>query len=208
MATHHPSRELIVGYARGALPIGPSLAVGLHLDACPRCGLAVAELEEAEGRRLQSLPGAPLGPEALRDVLAKIDGPIQGVKSPSIIEGLNLPEAIARIGLATPIHLAPATWVAHLNAPRVGGWRTYVFCGPAETALPRHGHLGDELIAVLEGSFHDEREFNTGDFAENKPGFVHDMQVSPDGRLVALISSGGAIDWAPADRSIGALLDI
>ncbi len=208
MPVHHPSRELIAGYATGELPLGPSLAVGLHLETCATCRLAVGVIEEAEGLLLQSVAGVPLRPGALQDALTKIDAPSVSSTPGFLFEGVQLPEAIGRIGLSNPILLAPHTWVAHLNAPRDCGWRTYVFCGLAETALPRHGHLGDELIVVLEGSFHDERAFSVGDFAENKPGFVHDMQVFPHGRLVALISSGGAIDWAPADMAVGALLDI
>ena len=208
MATHHPSRKLLISFAIGQLPLGPSLAVGLHIDTCPDCRRAAATLEHAEGQLLESLPPSPLRPSALQEVLDRIDEQPDASRPASDAAGLQLPEAIASIGLAPPIHLGPDTWVAHLDAPRSGGWRTYVFCGPADVALPEHGHLGDELIVVLEGAFHDERQFTVGDFAENKVGFVHDMQVSSDGRLVALISSAGPIDWSPTDQLIGVLLDI
>lgn len=170
--------------------------------------MAVGTIEEAEGRLLESLPASPLRPGALGDVLAKIGTEPGAPRAASPFEGLRLPGAIERIGLSPPIHLAPDAWVAHLDAPRVGGWRTYVFCGPAETALPEHGHHGDELIVVLEGGFHDGRDFTTGDFVENKAGFVHAMHVSAEGRCVCLLSSAGPIAWAPRDEPIGVLLDI
>lgn len=207
----HPSRDLIAAYATGDLPLGPSLTIGVHLDGCATCRLVAGEFEEAQGRLLTSLPGTPLRPDALRQALDQIeDHPAREDASPrnSRVDGIALPDALARIGLSPPVHLNPETWIAHLAAPRIGGWRTYVFCGPAETALPRHGHLGVELIAVLEGAFQDGRDFAAGDFAENPAGFVHDMQVTADGRCVALISSEGPIDWAPEDRKLGALLDI
>lgn len=207
----HPSRQLIAGYASGTLPLGPSLAVRLHLEACSQCELAVAELEEAEAQLLLSLPGVEMQPGALQGVLDLIEAnaPAPSVpRSPAFAADIQLPAAIAEIGLSPPVHLTPDAWVAHLDAPRFGGWRTYLFCAPAETALPSHGHLGDELIVVLEGAFSDGRDFRQGDFAENRSGFVHGMQVSREGRLVALISSGGPIEWRPSDQGIGALLDI
>ncbi len=210
--THHPSAALITDLATGHLPLGPSLAVRLHVEVCEDCRSAVSRIEEAEGQRLQSLPGAPLQPGALQQALDRIDA-LAEVSAPAtractLPPGIRLPPAIADIGLAAPVHLTPDAWVAHLAAPRVGGWRTYLFCAPAETALPTHGHLGDELIVVLEGGFDDGRTFVAGDFVENPTGFVHTMQVWPNSRMVALISSGGAIAWNPADRDIGVRLDI
>ncbi len=217
----HPARELVTGYAAGNLALGPLLAVGIHLDACETCRWAVGELEGAHGKQLASQCGAPLRPGALEHVLSKLDAmdlADQGENKILDTSAIALPASLAQIGFQPAIHLGPETWVAHLDAPRFDGWRTYVFCCPAETALPTHGHLGDELIVVLEGAFHDEvvaegashdaRDFRIGDFIENRPGLVHDMQASREGRLVALISSGGAIAWRAKDAGLGLLLDI
>lgn len=208
----HPSRELLVGYATGALPFGPSLTVAVHLDGCGACRHAVLGLEEVEGRLLASTPGVALRPDALQRALEQIDKPADFSnpvrRTDDAADERPLPSMISDIGLSPAVHVSADTWVAHLDAPRFGGWRTYVLCAPALAAVPAHGHTGDELIAVLEGSFHDGRHFGPGDFAENRVGFVHGMQVAPAGRLVALISSQGAIDWRPGDRALGELLDI
>ena len=210
--THHPSAELITGFAVGDLPLGPSLAVRLHVEVCEDCQSAVRRIEEAEGRLLQSLPGARLQAGALQRALDQVDASPAAAAPGSMVSnlppGIQASPALARIGLGPPVHLTPDAWVAHLDAPRVGGWRTYLFCAPAETTLPPHDHLGVELIVVLEGGFHDGRHFVEGDFVENRPGFVHTMQVASAGRLVALISSGDAIAWRPEHREIGARLDI
>ena len=208
----HPSRELLVGYATGTLPLGPSLTLAVHLECCGACRHVVLRLEEVEGRLLASTPGVALQPDALQRALKQIDTPpafsghVKGIDA--AVEECSLPRMISEIGLSPAVHLSADTWVAHLDAPRFGGWRTYVLCAPALAAVPAHGHFGDELIAVLEGSFHDSREFGPGDFVENRAGFVHEMQIASAGRLVALISSHGAIDWRPRDRALGALLDI
>lgn len=61
--------------------------------------------------------------------------------------------------------------------------------------IPRHRHLGDEQIWVLEGSVKDETGTCTaGNYARRPPGCVHTV-VSPDGALVLAIMSGGTEPW-------------
>jgi putative transcriptional regulator len=144
-------------------------------------------------------------------VLAKLDVLVASERVSNDVlrtSGLSLPTPLESIGFLPAVYLSPTTWVAHLDAPRFEGWRTYIFCCGPETTLPTHGHGGDELIVVVEGAFHDERDFGAGDFAENKPGMVHEMQSSPGGRLIALVSSAGPIEWRAEDRHLGELLDI
>jgi anti-sigma factor ChrR (cupin superfamily) len=57
--------------------------------------------------------------------------------------------------------------------------------------IPRHRHLGEEQIFVLEGSVADDTGIcRAGDFARRPPGCVHAVR-SPDGALVLAIMSGG-----------------
>lgn len=56
--------------------------------------------------------------------------------------------------------------------------------------IPRHRHLGDEQIFVLEGSVADDTGACTaGNYARRPPGCVHSV-VSPTGGLVLAITSG------------------
>lgn len=57
--------------------------------------------------------------------------------------------------------------------------------------IPRHRHLGDEQIFVLDGSVSDETGTCTkGNYARRPPGCVHSV-VSHDGALVLAIMTGG-----------------
>lgn len=61
----------------------------------------------------------------------------------------------------------------------------------AGAAIPRHRHLGDEQIFVLEGSLTDDTgTCLAGAYARRPPGCVHSVS-SPDGALVLAILSGG-----------------
>lgn len=57
-------------------------------------------------------------------------------------------------------------------------------------AIPRHRHLGDEQIWVLEGSVADDTGVCTaGNYARRPPGCVHSVK-SETGALVLAVTSG------------------
>ena len=57
--------------------------------------------------------------------------------------------------------------------------------------VPRHRHLGDEQIFVLEGEVADDTGVCTrGNYARRPPGCVHTVR-SPEGALVLAIMTGG-----------------
>ena len=57
--------------------------------------------------------------------------------------------------------------------------------------VPRHRHLGDEQIFVLEGSVTDDTgTCSAGNYARRPPGCVHTV-TTPQGALVLAIMSGG-----------------
>ena len=56
--------------------------------------------------------------------------------------------------------------------------------------IPRHRHLGDEQIYVLEGTVEDEAGACTaGNYVRRPPGCVHTL-TSPTGALVFAVTSG------------------
>ncbi len=58
------------------------------------------------------------------------------------------------------------------------------------TTIPRHRHLGDEQIFVLDGSVTDDTGTCTsGNYARRPPGCIHSV-TSRDGALVLAIMSG------------------
>jgi len=60
----------------------------------------------------------------------------------------------------------------------------------AGATIPRHRHIGDEQIFVLQGSVADDTGVCTaGNYARRPPGCVHTV-VSPNGALVFAVLSG------------------
>ena len=60
--------------------------------------------------------------------------------------------------------------------------------------VPRHRHLGDEQIFVLEGSVSDDSGTCTaGNFARRPPGCIHTV-TSREGALVLAVIAGGGTE--------------
>ena len=71
---HHPSEELLLGYASGALDEATSLIVAVHLAYCAACRLQSRKLEALGGSLLQELAPVPMSGGALDAALLKLDG--------------------------------------------------------------------------------------------------------------------------------------
>jgi len=80
----------------------------------------------------------------------------------------------------------------HWKVLREAGDRKTVLVRYAPGAvIPRHRHLGDEEIFVIEGSVSDDTgTCAAGDYARRPPGCVHTVR-SAEGALVLAIMTGG-----------------
>ena len=66
-------------------------------------------------------------------------------------------------------------------------------------SVPRHTHLGSEMVCVLKGAFTDRGEtYGPGDFAESDDAVDHRPQVTADGECVCLVAVDASLvarDW-------------
>jgi anti-sigma factor ChrR (cupin superfamily) len=75
-----------------------------------------------------------------------------------------------------------------------GDRRTVLVRYEPGAVIPRHRHLGDEQIFVLEGSVSDDTGTCTaGNYARRPPGCVHTVS-SRDGALVLAVIAGGGTE--------------
>ncbi len=94
------------------------------------------------------------------------------------------------------VDVAGRPWQEHRPGVRVkvlweeGERRAVLMRYEAGASIPRHRHLGDEQIFVLEGSVTDDTGTCTaGNYARRPPGCVHAV-TSSDGALVLAVMSG------------------
>ncbi len=197
---HHPSYELLIGYAAGALRADRALVISTHLRACEACRGQVALAEAVGGALLASLPPAPMAPDALERALAQIERPPPVSPAPTAPPPgwIEIPEDVVDAVRRRRRWAAPGVWVAPVLGGPFGP-RSYLLRVGAGMTMPRHTHRGSEMVCVLKGAFTDRGEtFGPGDFADSDETVDHRPQVTIEGECVCLVAVDASLvarDW-------------
>lgn len=185
---HHPSLDILTGYAAGILDPGFGLVVAAHLEACAQCRGIVAANEGASGASLADLPDAAMTPDALSRVVARLGN------APAPKSAPDARPLLDRLPLKPRKWVAPGVWVAAVDTPRASENRVYVLSvGPGKpTAL--HSHSGAEFCTVLAGAYRDQLGvFAAGDFAAAESDLKHQPIVEGDEDCVCLFATEGRL---------------
>jgi putative transcriptional regulator len=193
---HHPSDDLIIDFARGAMEPGRALVIEAHLGACAVCRASVRLAEAIGGALLAEIEPADLAPDALAKAVAGLD---QSVSAPNAT-----PEPQPQDWILVPADVAaarrrrrraaPGVWVANVTGNPRAGPRSYLLGVAAGMAVPRHTHKGTEFVCVLKGAFEDRGViYGVGDFAESDEAVEHRPQVTRDSECVCLAAADAAL---------------
>jgi putative transcriptional regulator len=208
----HPSATLLARYACGDTPLAVGLTLSAHLESCSACRSHVHAVEEAQGRSLEALDPAPLNPDALETALLRLESldpaPPDAKAVVDHLGDVRLPAAVARLGRLSRRFVAPGLWAAPIRVARTGDWRAFILRAPPGAIIPRHGHRGGELVAVLAGAFHDGETYRAGDYLEGAPAADHSLRVTPDGPCVCLVAVQGRIQWRGWARVLTPMLGL
>jgi putative transcriptional regulator len=190
---HHPSLEILADYASGLLAPGFGLVTGAHLEQCGECRAQVAALEAASGAALAALPEAPVAPDALPRIMARLDGPAAAAPAPDRRSFLE------RLPLKRQRWSAPGIWVAAVETPHAPQDRVYIVSSAPRVRSALHGHSGIEFCTVLRGGFRDGRQtYWAGDFAATDANVTHRPIAIGQERCVCLFATEGRLeprDW-------------
>ena len=193
--THHPSDELMLDYASGALSEGWALAIATHLSMCGSTPSLLRGMETIGGILLDEADEACISDKMFGSILDKIDNnaispvekeSVRGRKFGSVVPqplatyvGNDL-EALAwkNLGLGVrhlPIELSDKATSARLISI------------PAGKPVPEHSHSGRELTVVLSGGFHDVTgEYGPGDIQEAYGDLEHQPHARDSEDCIAL----------------------
>ncbi len=175
MNTTMDHNELMLEYASGALPEGPSLIVASKL--------ALDEDARSEYRNIEAIAGAlfeDLEPEAvsgdlLDATLARLDSDDQAVPMPAPVQHDAATRDIIPHPLRQylPADLDGLSWTARSNGLEQcevplanSGYKASLLRIKAGEKMPRHTHKGSEYTLVLKGGFSDSSgHYGRGDMA-------------------------------------------
>jgi len=165
---HHPADEFLLQYASGAATEPFALVIASHLVYCAQCRAAVAQAEAIGGALLDALEPAPADPSSVDSDIAKILD--RAARQP------ELPRRAASANLAAPLGdyvgdmkqvgwraLGPGIHHSVLAQDQHGAVARLLRIAPGRSVF-EHGHGGNELTLVLEGSYHaGGAQFRSGD---------------------------------------------
>ena len=202
LVSKHPTNEMLMSYAAGALSPGMCLSVSAHLHFCKKCSDRNSELNAVGGDVLEVATPIELSVDALDAVLARLDEevvvktakkrdksklPEDEAKLPDFITNL-LPEAGAKWKMLSPalrvsrIPVGEEQYELALHKIKAGG------------KVPAHDHKGLEVTVVLQGSFSDgEGVYREGDFLVRQPGEQHRPTASQNDSCICLSVSEAPI---------------
>ncbi len=181
---HHLTKPILMAYSAGTLPEAFNLVVATHISMCDDCRAELAAFDTVGGAVLQECDAAPLGAGCLQATLDRIAAQDTAPEAPRGASNGVFP---------TPLQdyvggdLEAVKW-----RPVGGGVRQAILKTsadasarllhiPAGTAVPDHGHRGQEITLVLQGAFKDEHDrFARGD-VEVADEDVHHTPVAEPG---------------------------
>lgn len=177
---HHPSEELLMEYAAGAMAEPLAVALASHVALCSDCGKLIAKLEALGGVALDDLSPAALAGDALARTLAALDRVEPAAPKP------HYDDATRKL-IPAPVRpylrgsFADVKWrkqgkgVERANLDSVDpAYSMFLLRVRAGQPSAIHTHSGNEYTIVLSGAYTDgSQRFGRGDFQHAAPDINH-----------------------------------
>ena len=184
MIRHHPAEASLIACAAGTMPMAHARVIAVHAARCPACASGLRAAEAAGGALLDSLPPAPMAPDALARTLARLDT--------ASVEAAPATPAFDLAALASGRWRRVAPGIAMMNLlPRdASDSRLDLIRVAPGRALLTHGHTGPETTCVLSGAFADGTgTFAAGDCVEADAALDHTPRALAGEDCVCLIAT-------------------
>jgi putative transcriptional regulator len=186
----HPSDATLLLYSTGRLGQPFRVAVAAHVAHCARCQCLLEAGAAIGGQLLADAPPAPLAPDALNAILARLDEPAPRA----------LPTPLPPTRRAWPV----APGIRHARLLHDGHESLHLFRVCLGYSLPVHHHNGPELTCVLEGAYADETGVHSaGDAVSTQAGGPHEVRAVGARDCVCLLAVTGRLRFVtPIPRAM------
>jgi putative transcriptional regulator len=194
MPHHHPSEEMLLGYAAGSMTEPVALLVATHLALCPECRRGVSAYEMIGGEELESQAPVTMASDSLVRVLDLLDEPEVSVETswPKQVRtgDMRLPQPLRDYvaGSLDSLDWHQRGGIAEASLlPDRNSFKTRLMRIKPKTAIPEHSHHGSEYTLVLTGGFSDHTgHFLRGDVAIADPAVQHRPVADADEDCICL----------------------
>jgi putative transcriptional regulator len=189
MPVYHPTKEQVIEFSSGSLPMCESIVISAHMYFCQTCSFNHRQLNTLGGILLDGLKveetSKALKTSTLKVVSSIDDSQIAPINTPSsrfphsILDGLfyNRTNVMALEGwskLTSKISILPI-----MSKPM--GTSLFLLKAKAGAKSLMHGHKGKEIYVILEGALQDEYDaYKEGDYIYSDECCTHISQVPLD----------------------------
>lgn len=185
---HHIPDTMLDAYRAGTLPHAFGVVVAAHLSLCDQCRALQEAGDMIGGALLQGSAGSALRADARERMMAALDAP---PPRPRLRASGPFPAAVM-----DELDGKPPRWrmlgggirQQLLSADSEGALRLLYI--PPGKAVPEHGHRGQELTLVLQGSFSDTAgAFHRGDVEAAHDEIDHQPVAGPGEPCICLAAT-------------------
>lgn len=192
---HHLDPSTLLRFASGELDEAFSVVVASHIAMCEDCRANLRDAETLGGAMLEDLEPAPMSDAALAFTLDRLgDFDTEPAPVPAAPAG-DVPLPLRRL---IGDSLADVKWKK--IAPGVGKYmlptsdgakgKAFLLSINPGLAMPEHGHGGDELTLVIQGSYSDKfGKFCSGDIADLDEDAEHTPRVDSEIPCICLAAT-------------------
>jgi putative transcriptional regulator len=194
--THHLDDATLLAYAAGTLGEAHGFAAATHLAYCAACRAGVRQAESLGGELLQSEGATAVTDTCRAATLASLDAiapaPVREAKA----SANGLPAVLCNLLGNQPLEAlkwkTKAPGIASFEIPLSSKSNTHLQLlriGPGKK-LPEHGHGGEEITVVLQGSYSDQSgRFSAGDVADVDEDVEHQPIVDSESSCICLVAT-------------------
>jgi putative transcriptional regulator len=193
---HHLDAATLVAYAAGTLDEAFNVVVASHLDWCPACREGARRAALLGGELIGKLAGTPVSEDCRIKTLSMLDtatlhrfpkAPTSGGEVPEPLEHLLNGKSLAELAWKRK---APGLALYDLPLSETSNGKLFLMRIAPGTAMPEHGHGGEEITLILSGAYNDKfGRYARGDVADLDESIEHQPVVEKDAACICLVAT-------------------
>lgn len=193
---HHLDVATIMAHAAGTLDEAFNVVVASHIAWCPVCREATRQAALLGGELLGSLDGTSVSENCRSKTLSMLDTATlhRFPKSPS--PRSEVPDPLGRMlgGVALADlkwkRKAPGLALYDLPLSETSNARLFLMRIAPGSAMPEHGHGGEEITLILSGAYNDKfGRYAQGDVADLDESIEHQPIVETGAACICLVAT-------------------
>ena len=192
--SHHLDDATLVAYASGNLAEAHGIVVEAHVAMCATCRAGLRQAESLGGAVLVDQTEAAVSDLCRSATLASLDAVMAQTTKVKVASG-EVPQVLSRLLNGKPLSelawkkKAPGVSMFDLPTSKGSKTRLKLLSIKPGSAMPEHGHGGEEITLILKGAYRDHMGlFQSGDVADLDQDVEHTPVVVGNEVCICLVA--------------------